>query len=396
MNIIDSEILKDLTLNNSTGNNIGIINSTIEKNTDLSFLLTKNIFLDDSTFKGEVKLSINGFLDMQNINFKNITFGKLYIPKEIFEKSVNFERCVFLQDINLKDYTFNEVAFNTCTFKENVYFNNSEFKKEVDFHECEFEKTACFYGVQFDEIPNFSQALFKSNINVINSNLNFDFTRVDEKIKLLSSQGKGKYNYEIANDFRDSFRNFKSALIKDNNLLDASNFHKYELYCKEIELKQNWDKKGIEPQNQQDLEKNTWRVKELMDFLLLRFYRKFCDHHTDFLKVFNNFVLLIALYALFVFGFTWLHYDKLEDTRAILTLYDFLNNFKSCIDGVIALFMILGCVFTLHKIDKNNYFEINFCNFLRYTKNKLLKGFKIVICDIQLLLESMFFALFFY
>ncbi|MEE6620391.1 hypothetical protein VWN47_10825, partial [Campylobacter jejuni] len=36
---------------------------------------------------------------------------------------------------------------------------------------------------------------------------------------------------KFANDFRDSFRTFKNALIKDNNLLDASNFHKYELYC---------------------------------------------------------------------------------------------------------------------------------------------------------------------
>ena len=40
----------------------------------------------------------------------------------------------------------------------------------------------------------------------------------------------------FANDFRDSFRGFKSALIKDNNLLDASEFHRCELYCKEIEL----------------------------------------------------------------------------------------------------------------------------------------------------------------
>lgn len=41
---------------------------------------------------------------------------------------------------------------------------------------------------------------------------------------------------KFANDFRDSFRTFKNALVKDNNLLDASNFHKCELYCKEIEL----------------------------------------------------------------------------------------------------------------------------------------------------------------
>ncbi len=285
LNIIDSEILKDLTLNNSTGNNIGIINSTIEKNTDLSFLLTKNIFLDDSTFKGEIKLSINGFLDMQNINFKNITFGKLYIPKEIFEKSVNFERCVFLQDINFKDHTFNEITFNTCTFKESAYFNNSNFAKGVDFHECEFEKTACFYGVKFDETPNFSQALFKSNINIINSNLNFDFTKLDKKIRLLSSQGEGKYNYEIANDFRDSFRNFKSALIKDNNLLDASNFHKYELYCKEIELENKKDK----------------TLKDRIDKWQLFFYRKLCDHHTDLLLNLRWLVVVVGFFVSVLF-----------------------------------------------------------------------------------------------
>ncbi|EAI5466461.1 hypothetical protein BXA06_02545 [Campylobacter lari] len=285
LNIIDSEILKDLTLNNSTGHNIEIINSTIEKNTDLSLLSANNISLNNSTFKGEISLSINNFTLTQNINFKDITFGKLYIPKELFVKSVDFERCIFLQDINLKDYTFNEVAFNTCTFKESVYFNNSWFKKEVDFHECEFEKTACFYGVTFDKAPNFSQALFKSNINVINSNLNFDFTRVDKKIKSLSLQGKGKYNYEIANDFRDSFRNFKSALIKDNNLLDASNFHKYELYCKEIELK---NKKGK-------------TLKDIVDKWQLFFYRKLCDHHTDLLKVFHNLLIIIMLFSIFSF-----------------------------------------------------------------------------------------------
>ncbi|HEC1753777.1 pentapeptide repeat-containing protein [Campylobacter lari] len=286
LNIIDSEILKDLTLNISTGNNIGIINSTIEKNTDLSFLSANNISLNNSTFKGEISLSINNFTLTQNINFKDITFGKLYIPKELFVKSVNFERCIFLQDMNFKDYTFNEVAFNTCTFKESAYFNNSNFTKGVDFHECEFEKTACFYGVKFDETPNFSQALFKSNINVINSNLNFGFTRVDKKIQLMSLQGKGKYNYEIANDFRDSFRNFKSALIKDNNLLDASKFHKYELYCKEIELEEK---------------KPKIFSKEWIDKWQLVFYRKLCDHHTDLLKVFHNLLIIIMLFSVFSF-----------------------------------------------------------------------------------------------
>jgi len=35
----------------------------------------------------------------------------------------------------------------------------------------------------------------------------------------------------------------------------------------------------------------------MVDYFLLGFYRKLCDHHTSFLKVLNNAVILIALYA---------------------------------------------------------------------------------------------------
>ncbi|HEB9311372.1 TPA: pentapeptide repeat-containing protein [Campylobacter coli] len=282
-----------------------------------------------SQFKNEVRLSISNFLYAKNINFIDIVFGKLVLQKELFEKSVNFKRCIFLQDVNFKDYTFNEIAFNTCIFKENAYFNNSNFTKGVDFHECEFEKTACFYGVKFDETPNFSQALFKSNINIINSNLNFDFTKLDKKIRLLSLQGEGKYDYEIANDFRDSFRNFKSALIKDNNLLDASNFHKYELYCKEIEL-----------ENKKD---NT--LKDRIDKWQLFFYRKLCDHHTDLLLNLRWLVVAIGLFALLYFA-----------SRVIqdINLLKVLNQYGVCLSmiGVFNLF----CLYWFECIKKFDFF----------------------------------------
>ncbi len=282
-----------------------------------------------SQFKNEVRLSINNFLYAKNINFIDIVFGKLVLQKELFEKSVNFKRCIFLQDVNFKDYTFNEIAFNTCTFKESAYFNNSNFTKGVDFHECEFEKTACFYGVKFDETPNFSQALFKGNINIINSNLNFDFTKLDKKIRLLSSQGEGKYNYEIANDFRDSFRNFKSALIKDNNLLDASNFHKYELYCKEIELKNKKDK----------------TLKDKIDKWQLFFYRKLCDHHTDLLLNLRWLVVAIGLFALLYFA-----------SRVIqdINLLKVLNQYGVCL-SIIGVFNLF-CLYWFECIKKFDFF----------------------------------------
>ncbi|EAI0143593.1 hypothetical protein E0Z26_09140 [Campylobacter coli] len=340
------------------------------------------------------------------VEFNNSLFEKeVYFGKEINDKNIeksnsfgscsfeyaNFSNCYFKNEVYFKNNEFKQVFFRNSKFNDNVYFNNSVFKNYADFHECEFEKTANFYGVRFNKTPNFSQAIFRGNLNAVNANLNFTFDDLQERIK----QEYEDFNKNIenkksldkfANDFRDSFRTFKNALIKDNNLLDASNFHKYELYCKEIELKQNWDKRGENVKNTTDLEKNVSRIRDFMDFLLLGFYRKLCDHHTDFLKVFNNLILLIALYALFVFGFTWLHDDKLEDTRAILTLFGFFDKFRLYFDIISTIFVVFGCGFFVCKLDsyekKNNVSKKQNINFIY------------IIGDFLNLIKSLLFASF--
>ncbi|EAJ4708818.1 hypothetical protein DBC33_08440, partial [Campylobacter jejuni] len=248
---------------------------------------------------------------------------------------------------------------------------------------------ASFYGVRFEKTPNFSQAIFKGNLNAVNTNLNFTFDNLQERIKQeykdFNKTKEEKPLDKIANDFRDSFRIFKNALIKDNNALDASNFHKYELYCKEIELKESWNKlKKVDID--EDIDQNNKNYSKLMDFLLLGFYRKLCDHHTDFLKVFNNLILLIALYALFVFGFTWLHDDKLEDTRAILTLFGFFDKFRLYFDIISAIFVVFGCGFFVCKLNsyekKNNVSKKQNINFIY------------IIGDFWNLTKSLFFASF--
>ncbi|EAL5765808.1 hypothetical protein DR884_08575 [Campylobacter jejuni] len=317
---------------------------------------------------------------------KKLSFLNCNFKKEVY---LNFQEC--LDSFQMDNCVFEDRVTIKGKFNDNVYFNNSIFKNYADFHECEFEKTANFYGVRFNKTPNFSQAIFRGNLNAVNANLNFTFDDLQERIK----QEYEDFNKNIenkksldkfANDFRDSFRTFKNALIKDNNLLDASNFHKYELYCKEIELKQNWDKRGENVKNTTDLEKNVSSIRDFMDFLLLGFYRKLCDHHTDFLKVFNNLILLIALYALFVFGFTWLHDDKLEDTRAILTLFGFFDKFRLYFDIISTIFVVFGCGFFVCKLDsyekKNNVSKKQNINFIY------------IIGDFLNLIKSLLFASF--
>ncbi|XAK48505.1 pentapeptide repeat-containing protein [Campylobacter coli] len=220
----------------------------------INFSCYERMYFSNCEFKSKVSLHI---IDNDNtVSFLNgIDFSNC-----IFEDEINFKRFISGTSLPENKYYSNEqdTLFKNCIFKKRVdfhnsnffnsiYFNNSHFKDYVDFHECEFEKTACFYGVRFEKTPNFSQVIFKGNLNVVNTNLNFTFDdlqkRIKQEYKDFNETKEKKSLDKIANDFRDSFRNFKSALIKDNNLLDASDFHKYELYCKEIELKENWKKK---------------------------------------------------------------------------------------------------------------------------------------------------------
>ncbi|HEF7995943.1 TPA: pentapeptide repeat-containing protein [Campylobacter jejuni] len=233
-----------------------------------------------------------GYFD-QITNIKKISFLNCEFEEQIY---LNFQEC--LDSFQMDNCVFEDRVTIKGKFNDNVYFNNSVFKDYADFHECEFEKTANFYGVRFDKTPNFSQAIFKGNLNAVNTNLNFTFDDLQERIKqeyafyetqrtakeagVILNLYQEKFLDKFANDFRDSFRIFKNALIKDNNLLDASNFHKYELYCKEIELK---NKKGK-------------TFKDVVDRWQLIFYCKLCDHHTDILQSLNSLILVIGIFVI--------------------------------------------------------------------------------------------------
>ncbi|MCH3688292.1 pentapeptide repeat-containing protein [Campylobacter lari] len=229
---------------------------------------------------------IKGYLFIKNCAIKNINLWKNKFENRSYFVDSKFG---YEQD---KDNKAKLNFSNTC-FKDNAYFNNSKFYSYADFHECEFEKIACFYGVIFDKAPNFSQIILKDNFNALNITLNFTFDDLEKQIKqeheYFNKNKNEQYQKSLdkfANDFRDSFRVFKNALIKDNNLLEASKFHKYELYCKEIELEEK---------------KPKIFSKEWIDKWQLVFYRKLCDHHTDLLKVFHNLLIIIMLFSVFSF-----------------------------------------------------------------------------------------------
>lgn len=299
--------------------------SLIDNLNDLiAYDLNKKYGWEGKNFTTKFEESVVIYCDFeQELKIQNCTFDKgleiLLDIKTNFAKGVVFENCKFNGKVSFKNAVFgskeqmefvniffkdcefkDKVDFSNCKFYGNVYFNNSIFKECADFHESEFNKTACFYGVTFEKTPNFSQVIFKNNLNLVNSNLNFDFDECEKTfdkelsiheeketdIQNLTPKLPNKAPYKIANDFRDSFRGFKNALIKDNNLLDASNYHKIELYFKEIELKRK---------------KPKIFSKEWIDLWQLKLYRLTSNHHTDLLKAFNSLMILIGVFALFGF-----------------------------------------------------------------------------------------------
>ena len=221
-----------------------------------------------------------------------------------FEHTVNFENCIFNGEIN----------FSNVEFKNIASFDNAIFNNYVDFNKARFNKIANFSNAQFKKDINFSGCSFDSGVNLINSKLNFEFEDLKNAIKNVSIDNpNGKQPItEVANNFRDSFRAFKSSLIKDNNNLDAANFHRAELYCKEIELKLKTQK--------------TWR--NVFDWWQLVFYRITSDHHTDLFRIllwtlgvmgifgtinlYLNIFIILLIVSLFLFGLNKMISDRVD------------------------------------------------------------------------------------
>ncbi|MDA3056996.1 pentapeptide repeat-containing protein [Campylobacter sp. VBCF_05 NA6] len=179
----------------------------------------------------------------QKCKFKNYKFDYFN-----FQKTIAFGNCVFNDTILFKHCTFSEIFyFQNCEvkngvnlsatkFEKNAYFNNTKFSDYADFHEAEFEAVACFYGAKFEKPMNFSSVIFKDFNKANFVNLNTEKIDINSIKNSIENYKKLETKIQWANNFRDSFRVIKHSLIETNNNLEASNFHKLELYAKEIEL----------------------------------------------------------------------------------------------------------------------------------------------------------------
>ena len=302
---LDKAIFKGKAQFRGTKFNRAILTETnFENKADFSnAVFNEKAYFTNAVFKADADFSSATFADearFLNANFKGVA---------IFKNAEFKAKADFKTDINL---TFGkDVNFSNTTFQDNAYFNNRVFEEFVDFHEADFKKVACFYSVAFKKPVNFSSIIFNGALNFVNAKTDFTYEELKELIETQIKRDKSIDNINRTNDFRDGFRLMKYNLNNKGNALDASLFHRLELYCKELELEftlentkdknSENDKKVKSADNVEAKPKSKNRIELFLDLITLKLYRNTSDHHTNLLRIINFMVLTIAVYGFYLY-----------------------------------------------------------------------------------------------
>ena len=291
-----------------------------------SCIFQKSVYLEASTFQKTIS-----FIDTK---FKDTA----YFTRATFNDEVNFLGSVFKKEVFFSDSIFDVSAFfKDVVLHNNAHFDEATFRDSVNFNRSQFHKIAYFYGTKFKRFPTFLQTIFNKNINFTNTELNFNYKDIEikmgeiykEKLKdYRTKKNKDQYPrlYKVANELRDTFRNIKSSLIEHHNMLDTSNYHRIELYCKELELKYKKEK----------------GTRDVIDRIQLMFYRLTSDHHTDLLLILNNVIILIACFGAVSFAFNLPNHNYFKVNS--LTIGHAIGALIACsIFAISAICLILGC-----------------------------------------------------
>ncbi len=324
-------------------NHLYFYNCTFEKSLNLkNIIFEKTLTFNQCAFYNDLKIYQNQFLDhLVFINCSNEQNDKKIISLDLQENE--FEGYLFIKNCTIKnislwknkfknrcyfvDSNFGykdkvnkaELNFSNAHFEDEVYFNNSEFYNYADFHECTFDNIACFYGVKFYKAPNFSACYFKESkaANLINVDIdklefksvekyiedNYQDESYENKIKGMQNEKEifkiqNKHKLRYAKNLKDSFRVIKDILITQNNILEAQEWHKLELYAKEKELEIQLGNLKKEHQNQrynpEDYKKlNRSKIKTLvLDLILLIFSSLLLILYVLFLPFFLLYAIL--------------------------------------------------------------------------------------------------------
>lgn len=322
-------------------------------------ILTETTFENKADFSNVVfnnKADFTNAVFEADIDFNSATFDdEARFFNADFKGTAIFENIKFKKEADFKtdkNLTFGKDAnFSNTIFQDNAYFNNRVFEDFADFHEADFKKVACFYSVTFKKPVNFSSIIFNGALNFVNAKTDFTYKELKELIETQIKCDKSIDNIKRTNDFRDGFRLMKHALNNKGNALDASLFHRLELYCKELELeftlenakdKNSENSKEVKSVNEVEAKlKSKSRIELFLDLITLKLYRNTSDHHTNLFKIINFAILSIAVYGL-----------------SFWVLDDFL--LKAMIDSPKILMLLLLFIFLIGLLACLLYFVVKY------------------------------------
>lgn len=265
-----------------------------------------NLIFTKAKFNDVVNL--NKVVFKEEVHSHGTKFNKAILSETNFENEVDFSSATFKEKAYFRNANFTkDVKLNNILFKNNAYFKNTLFKDFVDFSETNFEKNANFYSANFKKPVDFSSIVFNSALNFVNAKTDFTYDELKNFIKDKSTNNIDKC-INVTNDFRDGFRLMKHALNSKGNALDASLFHRLELYCKELELEFTLENaKAKNSENSKEVKsvdeveakpKSESSIELFLDLITLKLYRNTSDHHTNLFKIINFTILSIAVYGL--------------------------------------------------------------------------------------------------
>ena len=265
-----------------------------------------NLIFTKAKFNNVVNL--NKVVFKEEVHFHGTKFNKAILSETNFENEVDFSSATFKEKAYFRNAIFTkDVKLNNILFKNNAYFKNTLFKDFVDFSETNFEKNANFYSANFKKPVDFSSIVYNSALNFVNAKTDFTYDELKNFIKDKSTNNIDQC-INVTNDFRDGFRLMKHALNSKGNALDASLFHRLELYCKELELEFTLENaKAKNSENSKEVKsvdeveakpKSESSIELFLDLITLKLYRNTSDHHTNLLKIINFAILTIVMYGL--------------------------------------------------------------------------------------------------
>ncbi|CBG39330.1 pentapeptide repeat-containing protein [Helicobacter mustelae] len=283
---------------------------------DLSFKACKitkdqSLTFSYSHFEGEVFVLGNQLeqLKIESSSFdKNVYFGldSSINPEEgfgysKFNQSFILKHATFVKKAYFERCNFRFCVIDGCKFQDDTFFDYSSFD-EITILKTFFDQRTSFYYATFQQPPLFTNCVFK-HLTMTGSKLGLNSSEFIEKVRssaislctlhndngseTISRPNNTKEIDDFIKDYRDGFCAVKNGFIKNNNTLDASNYHRVELYCKEIEL---------------DFQKPKIFSRDWIEKYQLFFYRHTSDHHTDLLRIWNSLMCLVFLFGGLSFG----------------------------------------------------------------------------------------------